>query len=83
MFNLLLFKWLLLSVSCVTGTKIVIYSILKYKMFHVGGWLPILNVSCGWVGGTWQSSDKFNINSQLENMQTKYVGTGHAYMNRL
>lgn len=30
-----------------------------------------------------QASDRFNINSQLEHLQAKYVGTGHADMNRL
>ena len=25
-----------------------------------------------------QASDRFNINSQLEHLQSKYVGTGHA-----
>nr|XP_028955984.1 uncharacterized protein At4g14342 isoform X1 [Malus domestica] len=29
-----------------------------------------------------QASDRFNINSQLEHLQAKYVGTGHADMNR-
>ncbi|WVZ23332.1 hypothetical protein V8G54_001876, partial [Vigna mungo] len=29
-----------------------------------------------------QASDKFNINSQLEHLQAKYVGTGHADLNR-
>ncbi|XP_042410026.1 uncharacterized protein LOC121999406 [Zingiber officinale] len=29
-----------------------------------------------------QASDRFNINSQLEHLQTKYVGTGHADLNR-
>ncbi|GAU23866.1 hypothetical protein TSUD_369740, partial [Trifolium subterraneum] len=28
------------------------------------------------------ASDRFNINSQLEHLQAKYVGTGHADMNR-
>ncbi|XP_042410028.1 uncharacterized protein At4g14342-like [Zingiber officinale] len=28
------------------------------------------------------ASDRFNINSQLEHLQTKYVGTGHADLNR-
>ncbi|GMH40743.1 hypothetical protein BSKO_08647 [Bryopsis sp. KO-2023] len=26
--------------------------------------------------------DRFNINSQLEHLQSKYVGTGHADVNR-
>eukprot|EP00884_Botryococcus_braunii_P013591 jgi/Botrbrau1/22232/Bobra.168_1s0063.1 len=26
--------------------------------------------------------DRFNINSQLEHLQAKYVGTGHADLNR-
>lgn len=30
-----------------------------------------------------QASDRFNINSQLEHLQAKYVGTGHADVNRL
>ncbi|MCO5579532.1 hypothetical protein L7F22_033388 [Adiantum nelumboides] len=30
-----------------------------------------------------QASDRFNINSQLEHLQAKYVGTGHADLNRL
>ncbi|XP_042412130.1 uncharacterized protein At4g14342-like [Zingiber officinale] len=29
-----------------------------------------------------KASDRFNINSQLEHLQTKYVGTGHADLNR-
>ncbi|KAK2633253.1 hypothetical protein EUGRSUZ_L00218 [Eucalyptus grandis] len=29
-----------------------------------------------------QTSDRFNINSQLEHLQVKYVGTGHADLNR-
>jgi len=29
-----------------------------------------------------QASDRFNINSQLEHLQAKYVGTGHADINR-
>ncbi|KAL3729689.1 hypothetical protein ACJRO7_026772 [Eucalyptus globulus] len=29
-----------------------------------------------------QTSDRFNINSQLEHLQAKYVGTGHADLNR-
>eukprot|EP00976_Prorocentrum_cordatum_P009529 190175-Prorocentrum_minimum.AAC.7 len=29
-----------------------------------------------------QASDRFNINSQLEHLQAKYVGTGHADVNR-
>ncbi|XP_020240716.1 uncharacterized protein LOC109819409 isoform X5 [Asparagus officinalis] len=29
------------------------------------------------------ASDRFNINSQLEHLQAKYVGTGHADMSRL
>ncbi|KAF6154745.1 hypothetical protein GIB67_032357 [Kingdonia uniflora] len=29
-----------------------------------------------------RASDRFNINSQLEHLQAKYVGTGHADMNR-
>ncbi|CAN6560665.1 unnamed protein product [Malus baccata var. baccata] len=29
-----------------------------------------------------EASDRFNINSQLEHLQAKYVGTGHADMNR-
>ncbi|KAJ6898583.1 hypothetical protein NC652_025182 [Populus alba x Populus x berolinensis] len=29
-----------------------------------------------------QASDRFNINSQLEHLQAKYVGTGHADLNR-
>ncbi|PKU62493.1 Uncharacterized protein MA16_Dca027281 [Dendrobium catenatum] len=28
------------------------------------------------------ASDRFNINSQLEHLQAKYVGTGHSDMNR-
>jgi hypothetical protein len=32
---------------------------------------------------TVQASDRFNINSQLEHLQAKYVGTGHADLNRL
>ncbi|KAI3812937.1 hypothetical protein L1987_17650 [Smallanthus sonchifolius] len=28
------------------------------------------------------ASDRFNINSQLEHLQAKYVGTGHADMSR-
>ncbi|KAJ4806711.1 hypothetical protein LUZ62_019277 [Rhynchospora pubera] len=28
-----------------------------------------------------QASDRFNINSQLEHLQAKYVGTGHADQN--
>jgi len=31
---------------------------------------------------TMQASDRFNINSQLEHLQAKYVGTGHADLNR-
>ncbi|KAL8104895.1 hypothetical protein AgCh_028895 [Apium graveolens] len=31
---------------------------------------------------TSKASDRFNINSQLEHLQAKYVGTGHADMNR-
>uniref|UniRef100_A0A0E0I9M4 Splicing factor subunit n=1 Tax=Oryza nivara TaxID=4536 RepID=A0A0E0I9M4_ORYNI len=33
---------------------------------------------------TWSNmaSDRFNINSQLEHLQAKYVGTGHADLNR-
>ncbi|XP_011091296.1 uncharacterized protein LOC105171771 [Sesamum indicum] len=30
-----------------------------------------------------QASDRFNINSQLEHLQAKYVGTGHADLTRL
>ena len=30
-----------------------------------------------------QASDRFNINSQLEHLQAKYVGTGHADLSRL
>ncbi|XLT12865.1 hypothetical protein HN51_058555 [Arachis hypogaea] len=29
-----------------------------------------------------QASHRFNINSQLEHLQAKYVGTGHADLNR-
>ncbi|KAH7522080.1 hypothetical protein FEM48_Zijuj07G0099800 [Ziziphus jujuba var. spinosa] len=29
-----------------------------------------------------RASDRFNINSQLEHLQAKYVGTGHADLNR-
>ncbi|XP_074556373.1 uncharacterized protein At4g14342 isoform X2 [Curcuma longa] len=29
-----------------------------------------------------KASDRFNINSQLEHLQAKYVGTGHADLNR-
>ncbi|KAG7018793.1 hypothetical protein SDJN02_20666, partial [Cucurbita argyrosperma subsp. argyrosperma] len=29
------------------------------------------------------ASDRFNINSQLEHLQAKYVGTGRADLNRL
>ncbi|KAF3595962.1 hypothetical protein DY000_02022894 [Brassica cretica] len=29
-----------------------------------------------------QASDRFNINSQLEHLQAKYVGTGHADLSR-
>ncbi|KAL5702588.1 hypothetical protein ACHQM5_027790 [Ranunculus cassubicifolius] len=29
-----------------------------------------------------QGSDRFNINAQLEHLQSKYVGTGHADLNR-
>ncbi|KAL3729730.1 hypothetical protein ACJRO7_026810 [Eucalyptus globulus] len=29
-----------------------------------------------------QASDRFNINSQLEHLQAKYVGSGHADLNR-
>ncbi|XP_038990396.1 uncharacterized protein At4g14342-like [Phoenix dactylifera] len=29
-----------------------------------------------------QASDRFNINSQLEHLQAKFVGTGHADLNR-
>ncbi|XP_023528359.1 uncharacterized protein At4g14342-like [Cucurbita pepo subsp. pepo] len=29
-----------------------------------------------------QASDRFNINSQLEHLQAKYVGTVHADLNR-
>ncbi|KAJ0045952.1 hypothetical protein Pint_05522 [Pistacia integerrima] len=29
-----------------------------------------------------QASDRFNINSQLEHLQAKYVGTGHSDLNR-
>ncbi|KAL6143231.1 hypothetical protein ACLB2K_053926 [Fragaria x ananassa] len=29
-----------------------------------------------------QASDRFNINSQLEHLQAKYVGTGHADLHR-
>ncbi|KAK1260656.1 Pentatricopeptide repeat-containing protein [Acorus gramineus] len=29
-----------------------------------------------------EASDRFNINSQLEHLQAKYVGTGHADLNR-
>ncbi|KAG0491666.1 hypothetical protein HPP92_005064 [Vanilla planifolia] len=32
--------------------------------------------------GNMQASDRFNINSQLEHLQAKYVGTGHADLNR-
>lgn len=28
------------------------------------------------------AADRFNINSQLEHLQTRYVGTGHADTNR-
>ncbi|KQJ98483.1 hypothetical protein BRADI_3g37152v3, partial [Brachypodium distachyon] len=28
-------------------------------------------------------SDRFNINSQLEHLQAKYIGTGHADLTRL
>ncbi|KAL6843532.1 hypothetical protein ACP4OV_026594 [Aristida adscensionis] len=28
------------------------------------------------------ASDRFNINSQLEHLQAKYVGTGHADLSR-
>jgi hypothetical protein len=30
-----------------------------------------------------KASDRFNINSQLEHLQAKYVGTGHADLSRL
>ena len=30
-----------------------------------------------------KASDRFNINSQLEHLQAKYVGTGHADLTRL
>ena len=30
-----------------------------------------------------QSGDRFNINSQLEHLQQKYVGTGHADASKL
>lgn len=29
------------------------------------------------------SGDRFNINSQLEHLQMKYVGTGHADISKL
>ena len=29
-----------------------------------------------------QSADRFNINSQLEHLQSKHVGTGHADLSR-
>ncbi|XP_062026135.1 uncharacterized protein At3g23325-like [Rosa rugosa] len=29
-----------------------------------------------------QASDRFNMNSQLEHLQAKYVGTGHADLHR-
>uniref|UniRef100_A0A452ZLN2 Splicing factor subunit n=1 Tax=Aegilops tauschii subsp. strangulata TaxID=200361 RepID=A0A452ZLN2_AEGTS len=29
-----------------------------------------------------KASDRFNINSQLEHLQAKYVGTGHADLTR-
>ncbi|CAD5167473.1 unnamed protein product, partial [Musa acuminata subsp. malaccensis] len=29
-----------------------------------------------------KASDRFNINSQLEHLQAKYVGTGHADLSR-
>ena len=30
-----------------------------------------------------QASDRFNINSQLEQLQSKHIGTGHADMTYL
>ncbi|KAH0453864.1 hypothetical protein IEQ34_018188 [Dendrobium chrysotoxum] len=60
---------------------------------HLGGFK-----SDSYIGSTWISelmvhgmlccitfdcaSDRFNINSQLEHLQAKYVGTGHSDMNR-
>ncbi|KAK9168791.1 hypothetical protein Syun_000931 [Stephania yunnanensis] len=32
--------------------------------------------------GCIKASDRFNINSQLEHLQAKHVGTGHADLNR-
>uniref|UniRef100_A0A803MB48 Splicing factor subunit n=1 Tax=Chenopodium quinoa TaxID=63459 RepID=A0A803MB48_CHEQI len=34
------------------------------------------------LGWSTMASDRFNINSQLEHLQAKYVGTGHADLNR-
>ena len=33
-------------------------------------------------GKKMQTSDKFNINSQFKHLKAKYVGTGHADLNR-
>ena len=41
-----------------------------------GGWLS------AWLCLRWQA-DRFNINSQLEHLQMKYVGTGHADASKL
>ncbi|XP_058201715.1 uncharacterized protein At4g14342 isoform X1 [Rhododendron vialii] len=37
---------------------------------------------CVFRQATMQVSDRFNINSQLEHLQAKYVGTGHADLHR-
>ncbi|KAK6129974.1 hypothetical protein DH2020_036256 [Rehmannia glutinosa] len=37
----------------------------------------------GLSSSSMQASDRFNINSQLEHLQAKYVGTGHADLTRL
>lgn len=34
------------------------------------------------VGEMATAADRFNINSQLEHLQAKYVGTGHADLHR-
>ncbi|WJX38805.1 hypothetical protein P8452_26428 [Trifolium repens] len=44
--------------------------------------IHVVVVVVGNSGHKMQASDRFNINSQLEHLQAKYVGTGHADMNR-
>ena len=74
-----------ISVICGNQTSESVIRIWNLSSDH--GLLSLLEVSSDGANvGFWssmQASDRFNINSQLEHLQAKYVGTGHADLNRL